>query len=270
MRVEARAITTTWTDVFEGPRIAELLDRMDQLEMGPFFLCIDLEGPLDGNVPHGRWAKQVEAWIQQLSKAQDEESVGVPIGERTWTHGGFQMRLRVKHGQGRPLVHYGCRMGRFVERIRKGLGSKKARRYGESEVPFAIALGLFEGSLDDGDVFDAVFGDMGTVFGEDDRIEDIRRANGFWHGPGGPQNTSVSGVIYLRKPGVFSLKGTQMTLLKNPWAKSDIKASAWPFRMIVPDEETGKLEILEGRNPSEFLGLPEVWPLPENHELDPD
>jgi hypothetical protein len=100
----------------------------------------------------------------------------------------------------------------------------KNYRYGALDKPYLIAVAdgkdqLFGKSSIHSALSEAVFGDEIAQF-KDGVAEIIHAKNGFWHGPKGPRNRHVSGVILLPETGLWKLRDEkwQPVLAVNPWA----------------------------------------------------
>jgi hypothetical protein len=95
--------------------------------------------------------------------------------------------------------------------------------------------------------------------------EIIHAKNGFWHGPSGPRNTHVSGVLLLPETGLWKLREEkwQPVLAVNPWAEHPL-----PERLLTMsrfEAEDGRWVFREGKQFSDIVGLPSPWP-PEEAE----
>lgn len=94
---------------------------------------------------------------------------------------------------------------------------KKAARYGDLDKPYLLAVLALGDHVHEGDVERALLG----ASAQDHAV---------WHGPGGPCNTRLSGVLVAR--GLRSTDPTAAvapTLWRNPWAVLPV-ASAMPWR----------------------------------------
>jgi hypothetical protein len=108
--------------------------------------------------------------------------------------------------------------------IRDALG-EKTRRYGALDRPYLIAVAdgkgqLFSKASIHSALAEAVFGDEIVQF-KGGAHEITRAKNGFWHGPKGPRNRHVSGVLLLPETGLWKLREEkwQPVLAVNPWAE---------------------------------------------------
>jgi hypothetical protein len=116
------------------------------------------------------------------------------------------------------LVPHGPRGGRVndVRPLRRKI-KKKAGRYGDLDRPYLLAVLALGEHVRERDVGQALFGVT-------------PREHAVWHGPGGPCNTRLSGVLVAR-----GLRSTDPTapvapsLWRNPWAVLPV-TSAMPWR----------------------------------------
>jgi hypothetical protein len=121
------------------------------------------------------------------------------------------------------LVPHGARGGRVndVRPLRRKI-KKKAARYGELDQPYLLAVLALGDAVVERDVEHALLGAS-------------HRDHAVWHGPGGPCNTRLSGVLVargLRSTDPFATAAALPTLWRNPWALRPL-GLALPWRDVV-------------------------------------
>jgi len=144
----------------------------------------------------------------------------------------------------------------------------KSRRYGALDRPYLIAVAdgkdqLFNKNSVDSALTDAVFGDEIVQF-RNGTAYDTRAKNGFWHGPNGPRNKHVSGVLLLPETGLWRLReeNWQPILAVNPWAERQLPEALRTLRRFEADKDCWVFR--EGKRFAEVVGLPNPWPPAEN------
>lgn len=147
--------------------------------------------------------------------------------------------------------------------LRKALEDKSGR-YGILDKPFLIVVADAKEQLLDNDsiklaVTEAVFGDEKVQFTEGVALAAYAK-NGFWHGPNGPRNRHVGGVLLLPETGVWRLREEkwQPILAVNPWAERPLPASLRTMRRLEADD--GRWVLHEGKCFADIIGLPNPWP----------
>lgn len=104
---------------------------------------------------------------------------------------------------------------------------KKARRYGNMDRPYIVAVGVPVHAHDD--VLGALFGSVvvevafrdGQVLSQRPRLA----PNGLWSGPNGPRLTSVSAVLVIERVSLWDLAKADWLLYHNPWATKPCTAA---------------------------------------------
>jgi ribosomal L7/L12-like protein len=140
----------------------------------------------------------------------------------------------------------------------------KSRKYGALDKPYLIAIAdgkdqLFTKDSIKAAVTEAVFGDEIAQF-ENGTAHIAHARNGFWHGPKGPRNRHVSGVLLLPGTGLWRLREEkwQPVLAVNPWAEHQLPDALRTIRRLEADN--GRWAFREGELFPNVLGLPDPWP----------
>ncbi len=103
---------------------------------------------------------------------------------------------------------------------------RKAGRYGALELPYVVALLCAGDFADDKDIADALLGATAIQYNPTTlETRTVRQPDGFWHGPSGPQNTSVSAVVTIPQLSSWSITAVEPTVWLNPWAARSFTAA---------------------------------------------
>jgi hypothetical protein len=132
--------------------------------------------------------------------------------------------------------------------------------YGTLDQPFVVALLCAGDFADDKDVADALLGSTGVRYNLATRETSwTREPDGFWHGPRGPQNTSVSAVVTIPQLSSSAITAVEPTVWLNPWATRPFVAQLpWRTQEMAPD---GRITTHDAaRTPADLFELPERWP----------
>ena len=145
---------------------------------------------------------------------------------------------------------------------------EKTRKYGALDKPYLIAVAdgkdqLFSKDSVNSALTDAVFGDEITQF-KDGTAQLMHAKNGFWHGPNGPRNQHVSGILLLPGTELWKLREEkwQPVLAVNPWAERQLPHALRTLRRFEADN--GRWVFREGERFANIIGLPDPWPPAEN------
>jgi hypothetical protein len=141
---------------------------------------------------------------------------------------------------------------------------EKTRKYGSLDKPYLIAVAdgkdqLFNRDSIHSSLTEAVFGDELVQF-KGGKAHITNAKNGFWHGPKGPRNQHVSGVLLLPETGLWKLREEkwQPVLAVNPWAGRPLPDVLQ--RMSRFEADNGRWVFREGQRFSDIVGLPDPWP----------
>lgn len=141
---------------------------------------------------------------------------------------------------------------------------EKTRKYGSLDKPYVIAVAdgkdqLFSKDSIHSALTEAVFGDEIVQF-KGGAAYITHAKNGFWHGPKGPRNQHVSGVLLLPATGLWKLREEkwQPVLAINPWAERPLPDVL--RRMSRFEADNGRWVFREGMRFSDIVGLPDPWP----------
>jgi hypothetical protein len=263
-------------------RTGIVYDAINTIESPNFFLELEIRGAPNTPPPTQRLRRDLTGWlasldadhILQLHRAgRDSEIPFFP-----WQHEGWSLLFRPipksSKLRGQPGVRpIGMRMpeGGWMNthgEIRKAI-ENKAKKYGELELPFIIAVNVVADHCDNIDIMNALYGDESILFtqtaegGFTERNE--RKQNGTWIGPQGPRNLLVSGALIFAGLGPWSMGVVTPELFHNPWAQRPFPISSWPLPYCVVDLAADRARREHGKTARELLDLPAQWPVPDTN-----
>ena len=208
----------------------------------------------------------VERWARDNAEAAKTEEVS-----KTFTAGDWAVELDLYSGGSNPdpptqAIGVAELRGGIItphKDVRDAL-DEKTRRYGALDQPYLIAVADGKGQLFSkvsirSALTDAVFGDEVVQFrGGTERL--MHAKNGFWHGPKGPRNRHVSGVLLLPETGLWRLREEkwQPVLAVNPWAERPLPDALRTMDRF--EEDNGRWVFHEGERFADIIGLPDPWP----------
>jgi hypothetical protein len=208
----------------------------------------------------------VARWARDNAEAANTEEVS-----KTFTAGDWAVELDLYSGGSNPdpptqAIGTAALRGGVVklhEDIRDAL-DKKSRRYGALDQPYLIVVADGKGQIFTKDsvhsaLTNAVFGDEIVQF-TGGTYQRTHAKNGFWHGPDGPRNRHVSGVLLLPETGLWKLREEkwQPVLAVNPWAERPLADAL--RRMDRFEASNGRWVFHEGKRFADIIGLPKPWP----------
>lgn len=265
----------------EERRRERLYDAINQLYSPNFHVWLEIESETQSSPPGAPLRNALGSWLSSLDP--DEVSASHDPGNMfdlpsfNWERDGWAISfwaipIDPQH-RGKPNsdligVYDGGEAQMIDDKtpIRSRLGLK-ARRYGELDRPFVIALLCHSMFVDQVSVVGALYGDEAVQFGYDASGEvatrEIRYTNGFWRGPEGPRNRRVSGVLLGRNIAPWSVTHSTPVLWHHPFARHPLDTElVYPSRRV--DLERGQVVEAEGpRSMNLLFGLPPGWPGPE-------
>jgi hypothetical protein len=213
----------------------------------------------------------VERWARDNVEAAKAKQV-----HKTFTVADWEIELDLYSGSSNPVgatqaIGATLRGGAIEphKEIRDAL-YEKTRRYGMLDQLYLIAVAdgkdqLFGKKSVDSALTDAVFGDEIVQF-KGNAFHVARAKNGFWHGPNGPRNQHVSGLLLLPETGLWKLREErwQPVLAVNPWAERPLPDALRTIGRFEADE--ARWTFQEGKWFADIIGLPYPWPAVEAGE----
>jgi hypothetical protein len=213
---------------------------------------------------------EVERWARDNAQAAKTKEVS-----KSFTAGDWVVELDLYSGGSNPEPPTQAigvaQMGGGVIAPHKDLRDAlygKTRKYGALDKPYLIAVAdgkdqLFSKDSIHSALSEAVFGDEIVQF-KGGTAHITQAKNGFWHGPKGPRNQHVSGVLLLPETGLWKLREEkwQPVLAVNPWAERTLPVAL--RRMSRFEADNGSWVFREGERFADIVGLPDPWPPAEN------
>lgn len=265
----------------EERRRERLYDAINQLWNPNFHVWIDIEREGASSPPGAPLRKALQRWLTHLDpdevNASHEPGNMFDLPSFTWDRDGWTISfwsIPIKpEARGKPdsklIGVYGTGEAKFIDDktpIRSRLGAK-AKRYGQLDRPFVIALSCHTMFVDHISIVDSLYGDEAVQFGHDANGEvvtrDIRQPNGFWRGPAGARNRRVSAVLIGRNIAPWSVTDRAPVLWHHPFANHSLEASlVYPSQRFDP-ERSLLVEVEGTESMHEFLDLPSDWPGPD-------
>jgi hypothetical protein len=251
-------------------RIDVLLAALDRTGDDNFFLMTTSISPSQSNAPASAIRNQVRKWLATLNPdAVDPQS----LPERTFEQAGWSITVeaipisadnRGKVGRSIGIyAHYEAEIINSGPRIVTALESK-AKKYGNLEAPFVVAIGLDSFDEDDHDVFDALYGSVSwsleaTGPGESISSRAVRNRNGYFGWPGSWKNRHVSGVLIVDQLLMHDPTRARVSLWIHPDAIYPLPSDPM-FPGVVYSWNGKNVERAAGLDGRALLGLPEGWP----------
>ena len=259
-------------------RLAEVLDLVNKMQVGSWFLQVEYQGSSDTQPPVKELRNKLDQWLNSLDaeaidaalKAEDWDSL--PRFE--WQHEGLTLAFTpsprspksAAKPDSRPI---GMIMGEphqlnVDEDIRLAVVAK-AKKYGKLSLPLVVAVNVLSEHCDKIDIDNALFGTETVVFGE--RPEGGRFArpgrrlpDGVWFGANGPRRRTVSSVLIGDRINCYSCALRTPLLVHHPYPNHPLSLPSYPLPESKPDETTQTISKKEGVSASGILRLPDPWP----------
>ena len=252
-------------------RAAALKEAIERVKAPNFFVGVDVSAC--GERTPGR--RELTAPIQQWLDGLDPDAVIVAyattsdVPRKALSFDGWEVELKAfpvspEHRDSpdhRVIGSYSEGFATLDDAapLRRKL-KRKAGRYGALELPYVVALLCAGDFADDKDIADALLGTTAIQYNPSTlATRTVRQPDGFWHGPNGPQNTSVSAVVTVPQLSSWSITAVEPTVWLNPWAARPLTAALpWRTHNIATDGHINTSEAT--RTPADLFELPQRWP----------
>jgi hypothetical protein len=256
-------------------------DLLNTIDSPNFFLAIDIEGDPSAP-PTKKLRKELIRWLATM----DPDVIGklyesgryADIPSYHWQTEGwilvFKPRPKSPELRGQPGIRpIGLRFPTELEWQNSSDGIRnaieaKAKKYGQLDLPFVIAINVVEDHCDNVDIMNALYGDEITVMSQapGGKLTESwqRTRNGAWIGKAGPRKTLVSAVLLGVDLHPWNVGAVSPELFQNPWASHPFSTADWPLPHCVADLKEGRVCRRPGASAGQFLGIPSPWPLPED------
>jgi hypothetical protein len=250
----------------EANREAPIYNAIDRLKLP--LGCVfgyDVIRTGTSSPPLAPLTRDIEAWVKESNAENTERKI-----TRRFIAGDWELELdlfsggSIQHDRAIGMASGG--VGWIAPHLDlRGALELKAKRYGSLQASYLIVVADAKGQLFGTEsakdaITEAVLGDEVVQLrdGESPKLDHAR--NGFWHGPKGPRNTHVGGVLFFPDVGIWGLRSDELqpVLALNPWAKSPLPE----FLKVLGrfESENEKWNFKEGKNFADILGLPTPWP----------
>jgi len=246
-------------------------DLLNTIDSPNFFLAIDIEGAPSAAPPTKKLRKALTRWLATL----DPDVIGelyesgryAEIPSYHWQSEGwilvFKPRPKSPKLRGQPGVRpIGFRFPTELEwqntcgGIRSAMEAK-AKKYGQLDLPFVIAINVVEDHCDNIDIMNALYGDEVAIMSQapDGNLTERwqRKKNGAWVGEAGPRKTLVSAVLLGVDLHPWSMGAVTPELFQNPWASHPFSTADWPLPHCVADLQAGRVYHRPGASAGQFL-----------------
>jgi hypothetical protein len=259
-------------------RLNQLTDGLNVVDSPDFFLWLEHDGYPATTPSVNAVRRQIEHWLTGL----DPEEVRRVLGEHeniralptlSLIVGGMQLTVRPipRNKERLPHPHHRA-VGATIPRnatmvdelgaIQTALGNK-AKRYGKLDLPYVVAIGVQDLSVELDSAFMALLGRSfvpqpdGVIL----RMEN-RTSDGVWHDGARPHMKQVSATLIVFDPSPWNLTSMPV-LIHHPWADRTMSVKDWPLDQYIPDKKAGRYRYRKGRSIRRFLGVPRKWPIPD-------
>jgi hypothetical protein len=217
-----------------------IYDALNEVECTDYFINIEIEHAERTPLPVSR----LKAFVRQQLDAHAPAPWRFESGQWVIVLGLLPRGEKSRSRTGvRPLgiQFFPIHVIKSAEAIRESVRAK-AKRYGNLDAPFVVAVNALCEHVDEHDEIDALFGDLGP-YG--------RYPNGAWQDVRGPRNTRVSGVFIASRFEPWKLATSEVRLYHHPDA-------AMPYRGVLT--RFPQSVVVEGRvTPTDGLTLRELF-----------
>lgn len=259
-------------------RIAQVYDVLNQMDSPDFFLYLSVHGAPSTPPPGARLRSDLTKWLRTLDldgiTTAGQSGTFDAVPKFRWDHEGWQITFtpiaKSPSARGKPGIRpIGVIMPEaqwlHADSDLKDALEAKAKKYGALQVPLVVAVNVLAMHCDDTDIFNALFGQEvitvsqkldGGVTAE--RAE--RKRNGFWFGPAGPRNQTVSAVLIADGLNEWKMGVLTPELFHSPYATNPLNPDCWSVSQRIPNMTDRLYGKRSGRPAREVLGIPDPWP----------
>lgn len=245
--------------------IARLYDAIDELVSPGFFLHLKELYVVPKSQPNMQKVRKfVEGEnelisrmdateIQEYENVYEDERVRIVLGAIAMSEA--KANAKPKRSIGMYPTVFAWSKGDQL--IKKAIESK-ATKYGDSPLPYVIAVNcVTEMGIDGDDIINALYGTEVQHCYDGKIVSVTRKANGVFHNATNPINRQVSAVL-IASVNPWNLSDARYELYMNPWATFRFESEILSIRVanVIGDE----LRYRGETNLLSTLGLPEGWP----------
>lgn len=271
------AIGQSPSDIAAEKRRNQVYDVINTLESPDFFIDLHPMGEPATEPPARKWRNDISRWLSSLDPDEVTERYRIggfaTLPEIILEYGGWTVRVRAfpkkADARGKPGVRPigSWSLGPFADnswQVIRDTVKRKAKRYGQLDKPYVIAVNALSGYPDQEDIEQALFGSESLFLEDSDdaRPQIVPNRDGAWTGLTKPQYTRVSGVLITTRLGAWNIASRDLRLYHNPWATKPFTGPLTQLSEAISVD--GFLKYKEGIHPRQLLGLPEAWPEQED------
>lgn len=257
-------------------RVNVVYDALDRLNSPNFFIGVKVRGALRTAPP----ARDIRSFVARHLASLDPDEVAAyqrSTGRRTgpewhYEHPGWRITFfpipKRPEARGKPGVRpVGIRFGepRYVDprvRIRDAI-LVKARRYGDLNLPYLIALNALVWPVRQSEALEALFGGVQVIvrWGPSGMAtpEPTRVPDGVWTSYSGARYRRVSAVLLATRLSPWNLPMADICLYLNPRAKRPYSSELTRLPHAAVQNE--QVEWRGGDSLGGILELPAAWPM---------
>lgn len=251
-------------DAAAQARFNQALAAVDNTPSPAHFLDISPQGMPAAPISINKMKRALLQWINALP--QDDTAIDTP--PFVYGQHGFRITVRPfprrnRQGAGRAIGvrHFPVQDVTVDQDIRAAL-EKKARRYGNLDHPYVVAvnaLGLFHR---EDEALDALFGTSHTTITQlpdgTFRTQEVRKPDGIWFGPQGPRRKGLSAVLLTEQIDPWNFAARRARLIRNPWSTAPLP----PLSLGVDEFHLvdHAFRRTDGAIMGRIFGLPDGWP----------
>jgi len=275
--LEAGSTRSSDSAVARSARVNEVYESLDKLVSPNFFLWVDVarqgDAPLRARPLRGRlerWLAELDPDAHPVVGKRRADLPGLTHQDAGWTID-FRAIPKSPEARGRegvrPLGIYGGSEAHWTqggEEIR-GVLTDKGSAYGSLAAPFVIAVASSSISLDDHDVFNALFGtqvvEISTFANGTETQAMTREPDGYWYRGDHWAHREVSAVLVVKNLHPAFVGTQQHTIWEHP--DPEFVADQFPIWRRAGGEDETMTFIEPKRSQAEWFGLGDPWPAGE-------
>lgn len=212
MFVEATIAHSSAAERAADARRNRIYRELGKLRTDAFSIGIEIETAGPDDMPNiGQLRSSLEEWLARLEPdtvARCWETSGV-LPTLPWNEAGWSMIFEAyplkpeRRGTAldRPLGTFMDETGGLIDDetpLRRALNRKAAKRYGELDRPYVVAVSEYSFELSDTDWHrkNVLFGREAVAFGDGQPPRSVRQPDGYWRGPAQrPRNQRLSAAL---------------------------------------------------------------------------
>lgn len=262
------AVATGQTDAQAAAerRLQQALDAAESVPSPHHVLALAVDGRPSVSITTSRLKDELDEWVATLPLTDEAKEAAPYIFEEhglalSFTVWRYQEAPRDEDERSVGITSYGVHSSEIGAGLRGAL-LRKAKRYGDLELPYVVAVNTLQFRSLERELFDVLLGTPRMVFRryEDGRIEtfDERAPDGIWTNGSRPRKRGMSAVWSFDGLTAWNPAARSVELVRNPWAYHPLP----PINLFAEEwnpinDEFKKSGETETRS---VLGLSDHWP----------